>query len=344
MKSKTRVIREIHKIKKLLDRNRKNITIITHVNPDGDAIGSCLALGRILSVAGHQTGIITPNMYPDFLKWMPGNDQVIVFTNAQKKARELVEKADVIFCIDFNDLSRVKQINELVEKSAALKVLIDHHPTENYFADVVYCDINTSSTAELIFDFVQELGYEKDIDTEFATCIFAGIMTDTGCFSFNSSIPHTYRVVAELLEYGIDKDMAYYNIYDNFSVDRMRLLGYALNNKMEIIQEFHTAVITLSREEQKKYKFQPGDSEGFVNYPLSIKGIKFSAFFIEKEDHVKMSFRSKGSFAVNKFAELHFKGGGHLNASGGEYSGTMESALNMFRAFLAQYHKELTDE
>lgn len=297
-----------------------------------------------MSSIGHQPFIIAPNVYPDFLKWMPGNDQIVIFNSAQKKARQLIEEAGIIFCIDFNDLSRIKVLNELVGKSSALKVLIDHHPTENFFADVVYFDIHTSSTAELIFDFVQDLGFEKFIDTKFATCIFAGIMTDTGCFSFNSSIPHTYHVVARLLEYGINKDMIYYNTYDTFSADRMRLLGHALNKKMEIFQEYHTAVISLTRREQKKYHFRPGDSEGFVNYPLSIKDIRFSAFFIEKEDHVKMSFRSKGLFAVNEFARLHFNGGGHLNASGGEYSGTMDAALNEFKGLLAQYHNELTDE
>jgi phosphoesterase RecJ-like protein len=341
---KSRVIREIHRIRKLLEGDRKNIAVLTHVNPDGDAIGSCLALARILSIRGHQAGIITPNMYPDFLKWMPGNDQVVIFNNARKAARGLIENADIVFCVDFNDLSRIKEINELVAKSSALKVLIDHHPTDNYFADVVYCDVHTSSTAELIFDFVHELGFEKAVDIESATCIFTGIMTDTGCFSFNSSIPHTYRVVAKLLEYGIDKDSAYYKVYDNFSSDRMRLLGYALDNKMEIFQEYNTALISLSREEQRRYYFQPGDSEGFVNYPLSIKGIKFSAFFIEKEDHVKMSFRSKGTFAVNRFADQHFNGGGHLNASGGEYRGTLNAALNEFRGLLAKYKKELAGE
>jgi phosphoesterase RecJ-like protein len=344
LKLKSRVVEEISRIKKLLHGECRNIAIITHVNPDGDAIGSCLALSRVLLSIGHKPGIITPNVYPDFLKWMPGNDQVIIFNNAQKTARQLIEAADIIFCIDFNDLSRIKGINELVGKSAALKVLIDHHPTENYFADVVYCDTNTSSTAELIFDFVQELGFEKVIDTDSATCIFAGIMTDTGCFSFNSSIPHTYKIVARLLECGIDKDMIYHKVYDNFSVDRMRLLGYVLYNKLEVFQEYRTALISLTRDEQKRYNFYPGDSEGFVNYPLSIKNIRFSVFFIEKEDHVKMSFRSKGLFAVNKFAELHFNGGGHINASGGEYRGKMDEAIQEFRELLARYHKELNDE
>ena len=344
MKLKSRVTKGKEKIRRLLNEPCKQIVIITHVNPDGDAIGSCLALSRILSFAGHSAGIITPNIYPDFLKWMPGNDQIVIFNNAQKAARRLIEEASIIFCLDFNDLSRIKQINELVEKSPALKVLIDHHPTDNYFGDVVYFDIHTSSTAELIFDFIQVLGFEKFIDADIATCIYAGIMTDTGCFSYNSSIPHTYQIVARLLEYGIDKDLIYYNTYDNFSIDRMRLLGFALNSRMEIFQEYHTALISITRAEQKEYNFHPGDSEGFVNYPLSIKNIRFSALFVEKEDHVKMSFRSKGLFAVNNFARLHFNGGGHLNASGGEYSGTMEAALNEIRGLLPQYQKELTDE
>ncbi len=344
MKLKSRVIKGIKRIEKVLHENSKNIVILTHVNPDGDAIGSCLALSRILSLIDHNTGIIVPNEYPGFLKWIPGNDQIIVFNHARKKAQQLIEQASVIFYIDFNDLSRVKMLNELVEKSTALKVLIDHHPTEYYPADVVYFDIQTSSTAELVYDFVHVLGFEKFIDTEFATCVFAGIMTDTGCFSYNASIPHTYQVVARLLEYGIDKDKIYYQTYDNYTSDRMRLLGYALNNKMEVIPEYNTAVISITREEQRRYNFHPGDSEGFVNYPLSIKNIRFSALFVEKEDHIKMSFRSKGSFAVNKFARLHFSGGGHHNASGGECPGTLDAALNEFKKVLAQYHNELTDE
>jgi phosphoesterase RecJ-like protein len=341
---KSRVIKGRETIKKLLSEPCKQIAILTHVNPDGDAIGSCLALSRVMSSLGHRPFVITPNVYPDFLKWMPGNDQILIFNNAQKKARQLIEGADIIFCIDFNDLSRIKIINELVKKSFAVKALIDHHPAGKYLADVVYCDIHTSSASELIYDFIQDLGFGKYIDTESATCIFAGIMTDTGCFSFNSSIPHTYRVVASLLEYGINKDMIYYNTYDTFTADRMRLLGYALNTKMEVIHKYHTAVISLTRAEQKEYNFHPGDSEGFVNYPLSIKDIRFSAIFIEKEDHVKISFRSKGLFAVNEFARLHFNGGGHLNASGGEYSGSLDEALNEFKKLLEHYHNELTDE
>ena len=237
---KNRISRGIKRIKNLLGETGKNIAIITHVNPDGDAIGSCLALGRVLSSAGHKSGMIAPNVYPSFLKWMPGDDEIIVFNNAQKKGRQVIKEADIIFCIDFNDLSRVKLINELVDQSDAVKVLIDHHPTENYFGDVIFCDTDASSTAELIFEFIRIMGYRNNIDAETATCIFAGIMTDTGCFSYNSSNPRTYEIIASLLEYGFNKDQVYYNVYDNFSGDRMRLLGHILNDKMEIYEEFHT--------------------------------------------------------------------------------------------------------
>lgn len=288
--------------------------------------------------------MIAPNVYPSFLKWMPGDDEIIVFNNAQKKGRQVIKEADIIFCIDFNDLSRVKLINELVDQSDAVKVLIDHHPTENYFGDVIFCDTDASSTAELIFEFIRIMGYRNNIDAETATCIFAGIMTDTGCFSYNSSNPRTYEIIASLLEYGFNKDQVYYNVYDNFSGDRMRLLGHILNDKMEIYEEFHTAALSLTRDEQRMYHFQPGDSEGFVNYPLSVKNIKFSAFFIEKEDHVKISFRSKGTFDVNRFARLHFNGGGHVNASGGESMTTLEAAMSKFRETLELYKKVLRNE
>lgn len=326
----------------LLAGNRK-IAIVTHVNPDGDAIGSSLALSRILSNLGHTASIVTPNVYPEFLQWMPGNSNIIVFHNAEKTARNLIQSAEIIFCLDFNDLTRIKHINTLVEQSDAVKVMIDHHPTDKFFTPIIYSDTNASSTAELIYDYVLELGFEKVLDKDSATCIFAGIMTDTGCFSYNSSNPHTYRVVAKILEYGIDKDESYYKLYDNFSGNRMKLLGYVLNEKMEVFEEFHTAMLSITRAEQKKYNFKPGDSEGFVNYPLSIKNIWFSVFFIEKEDHVKLSLRSKGNFPVNKFAEMHFNGGGHLNAAGGEIYATLDEALLKFRDLLKQYQSELVN-
>lgn len=329
------------KVEELLKKTPKKITIVTHVNPDGDAIGSILALYSLLKKLGHEVTPVTPNVYPDFLKWMPSNDAVVVFNSNRKKAETIIKEAEIIFCLDFNDLDRVKHISGLIKESKGFKILIDHHPDPSDFSDFLYVDTNVSSTAELIFDFINDFGFESFIDNDIATCIFAGIMTDTGCFSYNSSNPYTFNVVKKLLEFGIQKDLIYYNIYDNFSFDRMRLLGYVLNEKMEIFPDYNTVMLSLTREEQKKYNFQPGDSEGFVNYPLSIKGVIFSVFFIEKEDHVKLSLRSKGNFSVNKFANLHFNGGGHLNAAGGEMYAPMNEVLEKFRSILPQYKEEL---
>ncbi|MBN2613221.1 MAG: bifunctional oligoribonuclease/PAP phosphatase NrnA [Bacteroidales bacterium] len=341
---KSRVSRGKSKIKKLLTEGSRKIVILTHVNPDGDAIGSSLALCRVLKKMGHIVNVITPNVYPSFLQWMPGNSEITVFYNALKKARLMIQEAEIIFCLDFNDLTRIKQVTAPALESTAHKILIDHHPTQKYFTPMVYCDVNVSSTAELIYDFICSLGFRNFIDLETATCIYTGMMTDTGCFSYNSSNPYTYRVVAKLLEMGLDKDYAYAKVYDNFSGSRMRLLGYVLNEKMEIFEEYATAILSLTREEQKRFRFQAGDSEGFVNYPLSIKNIKFSVLFVEKEDHVKLSLRSKGSFQVNRFAELHFNGGGHPNASGGEMHAPMQEVLKKFRELLPQYKNELADE
>ncbi len=328
-------------LRKMLEQGRKKAVILTHVNPDGDAIGSSLGLHRVLVNLGHEATVITPNVYPNFLKWMPGNDHVVIFNNNQKKAVQLLEDTELIFSLDFNHLKRIKQFNTLVENSKAYKILIDHHPDPDDFADCIYCDTSVSSTAELLYDFILDLGFEKAIDRDVALCLFTGIMTDTGCFSYNSSQPYTFRVVEALLHYGFEKNNAYSMVYDNFSADRIRLLGYLLNEKMEVFPEYRTAVISLTREEQKRYHFQPGDSEGFVNYPMSIKGIKFSVLFIEKEDHIKLSLRSKGNFAVNSIAEKHFNGGGHFNAAGGEFYSSMAETLSKFRELLPQYQDEL---
>jgi bifunctional oligoribonuclease and PAP phosphatase NrnA len=337
----TRVTGQGEKMRELLSQPPRKIVIITHVNPDGDAVGSSLALSKILKEAGHEVTVITPNMYPDFLKWMPGNDSVMVFNNNRKNAGELIKNAEILFSLDFNDLNRIKQFAALVEESQAFKIMIDHHPDPQVFSHVQYSDTGASSTAELIYDFANEFGLGGYIDRDTATCIFAGIMTDTGCFSYNSSNPYTYGVVGKLLETGINKDEIYYKIYDNFSAGRMHMLGYVLNEKMEVFPEYNTVLLSLTREEQKRFNFQPGDSEGFVNFPLSIKGVKFSVFFIEKDDHVKLSLRSKGNFSVNKFAAAHFNGGGHFNASGGEIYAPINEALEKFRNILPEYKNEL---
>jgi phosphoesterase RecJ-like protein len=330
-----------NEIKKLLDSPPKDIALITHINPDGDAIGSSLALFHLLKNAGHNPCIIAPNAYPEFLHWLPGNNNVLIDVENKNIVKEKISDAQIIFGIDFNDLGRIYKLGEQVMHSQAYKVIIDHHPFPGSVANCIITDTNVSSTAELIYRFIVDVKLQKFINKDVAVCIFTGMMADTGCFSYNSSNRDTYLTIARLLEYGFDKDFIYYNLYDNFSAERMRLLGYSLNEKMEVFPEYKTAMISLKQEELKRYNFQPGDSESFVNYPLSIKNIRFSAIFIEKKDYVKASFRSKGNFAVHEFAKKHFNGGGHLNAAGGESYMTMDETLKLFRNLLPEYKEKL---
>lgn len=333
----------VNSLRKKLLGNAQKITILTHINPDGDAIGSSLALLNILSLIGHSCKIYIPNDYPSFLKWLPGNENISVFNNSLSSDIQQIQTSDIIFFLDFNDIKRIKQINKSVSDSSAFIALVDHHPDPDLNVNCIISDTGVSSTGELIYRLICRVGLKDKINKDIATCLFAAIMTDTGCFSYNSSSPETYEIVSVLLKYGIEKDRIYYRIYDNFSYDRMRLLGLGLNARMEYFPEYRTAMIWLGREDLRKYNFQTGDSEGFVNYPLSIKGIRFSAFFIEKDDHIKVSFRSKGNFPVNKFSADYFNGGGHINASGGESYDTLENTLNKFRKLLPQFKKELND-
>jgi phosphoesterase RecJ-like protein len=332
---------DIKKIKSLLNKPSRKIVILTHINPDGDAIGSSLGLYNMFINAGHIANVITPNAYPSFLHWLPGNDNVIVYQENKEAALKKIMEAEIIFSIDFNELKRIKQFHKPVKDSGAYKVMIDHHPEPEYFSDFTMNDVKVSSTAELVYIFITSLGLKKYISTEAAICLFTGIMADTGCFSYNSSNKNTYLIIAELLDYKFSKDGVYYRLYDNFTADRMRLLGYALNEKMEILPGFNTAFISLTRKELDKYKFQTGDTESFVNYPLSIKDICFSAFFVERENHIKISFRSKGDFAVNKFSKKHFNGGGHLNAAGGESYANMKKTIEKFKKLLPEYKQKL---
>ncbi len=251
--------------------------------------------------------------------------------------------ADVIFVVDCNELKRIIRLQEDYNASVAYKVLIDHHPGPDLFVDCMLSDTSVSSTAELIYRFITETGLEKYADKDVATCLLTGIMTDTGCFSHNSSTRKTYETVASLLDYGIDKDEIYNRIYNNYSEKRMHLLGFSLHEKMEVLDEYHTAIISLTRDELNSFNFQVGDTEGFVNYPLSIKGICFSVLFVENGNKIRISLRSKGSFAVNEIARKYFNGGGHTNASGGESFESMEETLSQFKAIIPEYQEELSD-
>jgi bifunctional oligoribonuclease and PAP phosphatase NrnA len=316
---------------------RSKIVITTHVNPDGDAIGSTLGLYHFLKDMGHEVFPIVPNEYPKFLHWLPGNKEIIDHSRHKNRADKIISEADFIFMLDYNDAKR----NDINLGTKAKKILIDHHPYPSLKADFLISTTKASSTAELIYEFIQAVDGLKYIDKTVATCIYTGIMTDTGCFSYNSSRTRTFEIVSKLLNYAIEKDEIYGHVYDNFSSDRIRLLGYCLNEKMQVFPEYKTALISINREEQKRYNFMTGDSEGFVNYPLSIKDIRFSAFFMERKDKIKISFRSRGNFPVNIFSEKHFSGGGHANASGGESALPLEETIKKFIDLLPLYSKEL---
>lgn len=314
-----------------------SIVITSHVNPDGDAVGSSLALYHYFTKKGKNVSVVMPNQYPDFLKWLPGNDDIIICSKNKTVAAEVFEDAGLIFLLDFNSPGRAGKTEKLITGSNAFKIMIDHHPKPAAFADVLISDTLASSTAELIFRFIESADDPELIDDKSATCLYAGIMSDTGSFNYNSSQPETYRVLAELLKRGIDKDYIYSMVYDNFSENRIRLLGYCLDKKMVVLPLHKTAYISLSLAEKKQYKYIRGDAEGFVNYPLSVKGVIFVAFFMENDDHIKISFRSKGDFDTNIFAENNFDGGGHINASGGESRLNLKETIDKFVAALPEY-------
>lgn len=335
----------INKFKQARDWINKatRIVIIPHHNPDGDAIGSALGVFNLLKGFGKIPQVISPNDFPEFLDWLPGREDVIVAYRKKELAQSLIQQADLLIMTDFNCPTRIKGIEEWVLESKAKKILIDHHPEPKEFTDLTFSDISVSSTAELLYEFFLGAGLERFIDHDVSACLFTGIMTDTGSFSYNSSNPRTYEVVGALLKQGIDKDKIHSMVFNNFSARRMQLLGYCLHEKFVVLPEYNTGYISITLEELKQFDFQPGDTEGFVNYPLSVKGIIFSAIFIEKKDQVKASFRSKGNFAANQFSAKHFNGGGHRNAAGGECDLDMESCLKHFTELLPQYKAELEE-
>lgn len=331
---------EWYKLKEQLKLKNK-IVITTHQNPDGDAIGAVFGLYWYLVGLGKEARIIVPNDYPEYLAWLPGNEMVVNFSRKRAEAVELIKKAEVIFHLDYNDTKRSGDLKEKLEKSDAFKVMIDHHPLPQLDADILISDTSVSSTCELVAEMILHLNGSEIPDLKIAESLYMGMMTDTGCFSYNSSNPRTFELVSLLLRSGIRKDYIYRLVYDNFSMNRMRLMGYCLNEKMEILPQYSTAFISISLEEQNRFNFETGDSEGFVNLPLSIKGINFTALFIEREDKIKISLRSKGNFAVNEVAGKYFMGGGHINAAGGESRMPLVETLAKFRSILPLFADQL---
>jgi phosphoesterase RecJ-like protein len=332
---------DIKQLRAEIDQQEGTIVIVPHINPDGDAIGSALGLAGILKNAGKQVVVISPNHFPDFLKWMKASEEIVVYVNVREKAQKIIREAAMVCCLDFNHLSRTGEMKELVENFKGKRVMIDHHPYPQGFANLEFSHPDYSSTAELVFRVIQAMGYGQYIDRDAAECLFCGIMTDTGSFDYNVSDPQTFNTVSELLALGVNPEDIHGRVFDNYSVDRMRLMGYCLSECMEVFPEYHAAVMYLSKETKARFNYQKGDNEGFVNMPLSIKGIHFSAFFTENDDQVKASFRSKGEFAVNEFATAHFNGGGHRNAAGGEVFDSLEAVVDRFRKLLPSYEEEL---
>ncbi len=330
-------------VKKLLASSQK-IVIVGHKNPDGDAVGSCLGLSFFLKSLGHNATVIMPNDFPDFLKWMPGCEDIVIFEKEVKKSTEIFEGANLVFTLDFNSLNRVGDLKHVLEKISAKFVMIDHHQQPDDYAVATYSDVKMSSTSEMVYHFMDALGEADKLTKEIAINLYTGIMTDTGSFRFSSTSPTTHRVAAKFIEAGAESAEINQNVYDTNSPDRMKLLGVALNN-LHILPEFSTAYITLTQKELDDNNFKKGDTEGFVNYALSVKGVEFAVIFIEnkQESIVKISFRSKSTFSVNDFSRNHYEGGGHINAAGGKSLQDLNKTINEFISILPLYKNELTD-
>jgi len=333
--------KDIIELKQLLSTPRK-IVIVPHKNPDGDAMGSSLAMYHYLLQFGHKASVIVPNDYPKFLKWLPGDRSVMIYESNVKKAKAEIAAADILFTLDFNALNRTGAMEIPLSESKAIKVLIDHHQQPDTYAKFVYSDVAMSSTCEMVYHFLEMLGDNKAITADIASCLYVGIMTDTGSFRFSSTTSTTHRVVADLIEKGANNAEIHKNVYDNNSHQRLQLLGCALNN-LKVIKEYQTAYITLSQEELNHFNFKKGDTEGVVNYALSVKDVQFAAIFIEHkvEKIIKISFRSNGSFDVNTFARNHFDGGGHINAAGGRSEIGLKDTIEKFIAILPDYKNNL---
>lgn len=331
---------EIEKIKLLLSEKKK-IVITTHYNPDGDAMGSSLGLYHYLKSKKHQVTVITPNIWPSFLNWMPGVEHCIAGDEHLKKTSKLLEEADVIFSLDYNALKRTNDLADLIAASNGIKIMIDHHQQPDSFASYTYSDVKASSTCEMVYEFIKALDNAVHISKECAECLYTGIMTDTGSFKFSSTTSKTHLVVADLIALGARNTYIHQQLFDNNTYERMRLLGYCLSEKLTLLNEYHSAFIALTAQDLEHFHYKKGDTEGIVNYALSISEINFSAIFIERDDEIKISFRSKGSFDVNTFARNHFEGGGHPNAAGGKGAHTMDETIMKFVQLLPQYKQSL---
>ena len=335
---------EISGIKTLLS-TPKNIVIVAHKNPDGDAIGSTLGLYHFLIKNNHNVKVIVPNDFPDFLKWIPGVNEIFKYDSQTEVSNPLIAHADIIFTLDFNAVHRTGTMETALTNSKALKIMIDHHQSPDDYATYTFSDVSMSSTCEMVYHFINLLDDTAKIDASIATCLYVGIMTDTGSFRFKATTSQTHHVVANLIEKGADNTQIHNNVYDSNSYEKLQLLGCALNN-LKVLPEYRAAYISLSQDELNRYKFKKGDTEGVVNYGLSLNNVVLAAIFIEdrQEGIIKISLRSKGGFSVNEMSRAHFNGGGHTNAAGGKSYLSLKETIEKFISILPRYKQALNDE
>ncbi len=326
---------------KLLSKPQR-VVIVPHINPDADALGSSLALAAVLKKKNHQVQVISPTEYPQFLNWMKGNNEVMVYNQGNEAAGDkVIAEADIVFCLDFCSLNRTDKMEKSLREAAAVKILIDHHHGKEDFADYEFWDTHSAATCELLYQLLVDIDERDLIDKNTAESLYAGVMTDTGSFRHPNTTRHVHQVVAELIDLGADVAKVSKLVYDNNSLSRQRFMGFALSERLEVLEQYKTAYFAISAEDLKKFSSQTGDTEGLVNYALSVRGITMAAIIIEREEAVKLSFRSVGDFAVNELAAEHFEGGGHKNAAGGISYASMEETVDKFLALLSQYKTQL---
>lgn len=328
----------------LINSPPKRIVILTHQNPDADAMGSSLGWKIYLQKKGHTATVIIPNECPSNLRWMPDCEEVVTFdTNAQTQAisKSLLQEADVICCLDFNTLHRIKGLGSLAQEAAAVKVLIDHHLEPDSFADFVFSDTSKAATAQYVLEIIKRLGDEQLVDLPMAKCLYAGIMTDTGSFRHGNTTAEVHLAVAELMKTGLNVNYVHRAIFDNNSIGRTRLLGYVLSEKLTVLPEYRTVYMVLSLEDLKRFGSEIGDTDGIVNYGLSLDNIVMSVLIIERRDEIKLSFRSVDEFSVRELANKYFSGGGHKNASGGRSTTTLNETVERLLSVLPEYQSEL---
>ncbi len=337
-------MQDFQAFKELLN-SPKNIVIVTHHKPDADALGSSLGLGGYLKKKNHRVKVITPTDYPHFLSWMAGNDEVIIYNEGnQLMSQQLVDQADLIFCLDFSSLHRINELGEHVGKANAIKVLVDHHLDPEDFAQYKFWSTDAAATAELVYQLIVDLGDGIMIDEDIAEALYAGIMTDTGSFRHSNTTQNVHQVSAHLIALGANTHKVSKLIYDSNSIDRVKFTGFAISERLVVLEEYNTAYMAISEKDLQRFNSKTGDTEGLVNYALSIKGIVLAALIIDRGEVIKISFRSVGAFPANQLAQDNFEGGGHRNAAGGKSHLSLKETVEKFVKLLPTYQKQLTSQ